>query len=43
MIKRIDWKKVAVVAFLQTMFFIGMAIMLAVYELVEMITPCTQC
>lgn len=41
--KKIDWKKFAVVAFLQTMFFIGMAIMLAVYELVEYLIPCTQC
>ena len=35
--KKIDWKKVAVVAFLQNMVILGMIAMIAVYELVEIL------
>ena len=33
--KKIDWNKVAVVAFLQTMVILGMVAMIAVFELVD--------
>jgi hypothetical protein len=41
--KKIDWNKVAVVAFLQTMVILGMCVMLVVFALVESITPCDIC
>ena len=40
--KKIDWNKVAVVAFLQTMVILGMVAMIAVFELVEILT-CYSC
>jgi len=40
--KKVDWNKVAVIAFLQTMVILGMIAMVAVYELVEILT-CVSC
>ena len=41
--KKIDWNKVAVLAALHAMVFVGMLVMIVVFALVESITPCDIC